>query len=104
MKFEIKDIIMPYGTAKGLSAEWENGQYCAILTPKGQIGCAIYDINVMKEFNMVGAIAKGTPEKPLRTPEDLLDAKIIGVTPKASEYGIKIGMIGREALELLLKK
>lgn len=104
MSFEIKDVVTPYGKAKGLSAEWENGQYCAILTPKGQIGCGIYDLDVMEEFGSVGAIAKGTTKKPLRKPEDLLNAKIVGVTPKASKYGIKIGMTGKEALELLFRK
>ena len=53
---------------------------------------------------MVGAIAKGTPEKPLRKPEDLYEAIIVGVTPKALDYGIKEGMSGKEALLLFLKK
>jgi len=104
MKYEVKDIDTPYGNAKGLSAEWENGQYCAILTPKGQVACAIFDLAVMEEFGMVGAIAKGTPENPLRKPEDLYEAIVVGVTSKASAYGVKKGMSGREALLLLLKE
>jgi len=104
MIYEVKDIDTPYGKAKGLSAEWENGQYCAILTPKGQIACAIFDLAVMEEFGMVGAIAKGTPENPLKKPEDLYEAIVVGVTPKALDYGIKEGMSGKEALLQLLKK
>jgi len=104
MKYEVTDIDTPYGNAKGLSAEWENGQYCAILTPKGQVACAIFDLAVMEEFGMVGAIAKGTPENPLRKPEDLYEAIVVGVTSKASAYGVKKGMSGRNALQLLLKE
>ena len=104
MKYEVKDLDTPFGTAKGLSAVWENGQYCAILTPKGQIACAIFDLAVMEEFGMIGAIAKGTPENPLRAPEDLYHAAIVGVTPKALKYGIKAGMSGKEALHRLLKE
>ena len=104
MKYEVTDIDTPYGNAKGLSAEWENGQYCAILTSKGQVACAIFDLTVMEEFGMVGAIAKGTPENPLRKPEDLYEAIVVGVTSKASDYGIKEGMSGKEALHLLLKE
>ena len=104
MKYEVTDIDTPYGNAKGLSAEWENGQYCAILTPKGQVACAIFDLAVMEEFGMVGAIAKGTPENPLRKPEDLYEAIVVGVTSKASAYGVKKGMSGRDALQLLLKE
>ena len=103
MKYEVKDIDTPHGKAKGLSAEWENGQYCAILTPKGQVACAIFDLTVMEEFGMVGAIAKGTPENPLKEPEDLYEATIVGVTSKALDYGIIEGMPGKEALFLLLK-
>jgi uncharacterized protein YunC (DUF1805 family) len=48
------------------------------------------------------AIARGTPLKPLVEPEDLLDAKIVDATPQAKALGIQVGMIGREAVELLL--
>ena len=48
------------------------------------------------------AIAEGTPECPLITPEDLLDAKIARCTPRAEGMGIEIGMTGREATELML--
>ena len=47
--------------------------------------------------------AKGTPEKPLVETEDLFDAKIINLTPKAKQFGIEIGMTGKEAVELMLK-
>ena len=90
MKFETTDINTPYGKAKGLSAEWENGQYCAILTPKGQIACSIFDLKVMNEFDMVGAIAKGTPKNPLKKPEDLYEAEIVGVSRKAKKLGLNI--------------
>ena len=103
MKITVKNIKTGYGKAKGLSVEWNNGQYCAIITPKGQIGCGIYDIRVMKGFGMVGAIARGIPKKPLKRPEDLLKSKIIGLTPSASRLGIRKGMTGMQALKILLK-
>ncbi len=43
------------------------------------------------------------PQNPLTVPQDLLDAKIVGVTPKAAEMGIEVGTTGREAVELMLK-
>ena len=39
---------------------------------------------------------------PLVDPEDLFDAKIVEATPQAKQLGIKIGMTGRDAVELLL--
>ena len=41
------------------------------------------------EFGQAIAIAKGTPANPLTEPEDLFDAKIVGVTPQAESLGIR---------------
>jgi uncharacterized protein YunC (DUF1805 family) len=96
---------MPFqhGTALGTSQRWRQGQYCSILTRAGIVGCGIYDLATAAEFGQAIAIAKGTPAKPLVEPEDLLDAKIVGVTPQAAALGIKLGITGREAVELMLK-
>ena len=90
------------GSALGISNRWIEGQYCSILTPVGIVGCGIYDVGVPAKFNQALAIAEGTPECPLVTPEDLLAAKIARCTPRAEGMGIEIGMTGREATELML--
>ena len=90
------------GTAIGTSDVWENGEYCKIVTHSGLVGCAIFDVNVATEFGDAVAVAKGTPEKPLAEPEDLLSASIVGVSPKAHELGVRTGMTGREAVETFL--
>ena len=91
------------GTAIGMSHRWHKGQYCTILTKAGIVGCGIYDLETPAEFGQAIAIAKGTPANPLVEPEDLYDAKIVGLTPQASALGIEKGMTGREAVELMLK-
>jgi uncharacterized protein YunC (DUF1805 family) len=91
------------GCAIGMSHRWERGQYCSILTRAGIVGCGIYDLKTAAEFGQAIAIAKGTPAKPLVEPEDLFEAKIVGVTPQAESLGIQAGMTGREAVERLLK-
>jgi uncharacterized protein YunC (DUF1805 family) len=90
------------GTAIGLAQRWRDGQCCAIQTAAGIVGCGIYAIDVPAEFGQAIAIARGTPAKPLAAPEDLLEAKIVGCTPKAASFGITLGMTGREAVELML--
>jgi uncharacterized protein YunC (DUF1805 family) len=90
------------GCAIGISNRWHAGQYCTILTEAGLVGCGIYDVKTAAEFGQAIAIARGTPAKPLVNPEDLFEAKIVDATPKAKELGVKIGMTGREAVELLL--
>src|SRR5439155_550481 len=91
------------GEAIGISNRWQKGQYCLILTKAGIVGCGIYDLKTAAEFDQAIAIAKGTPTKPLCEPEDLFAAKIVGVTPKAESFGVRIGMTGREAVELMLQ-
>ena len=91
------------GTAIGVSNRWERGQYCSILTRAGIVGCGIYDLTTAAEFGQAIAIARGTPAKPLVEPEDLFEAKIVGVTPLAAALGIAAGMTGREAVERMLR-
>ena len=90
------------GCAIGISNRWQQGQYCSILTEAGIVGCGIYDVRTAGEFGQAIAIAKGTPDNPLVNPEDLFDAKIVDLTPRAKELGIEVGMSGRQAVELLL--
>ena len=92
------------GTAIGVSHRWVGGQYCSILTAAGIVGCGIYALDTPAEFGQAIAIAKGTPANPLTEPEDLLDAKIVGCTPKAASFGIQPGMTGREAVERMLRE
>ncbi|MCI0376506.1 MAG: DUF1805 domain-containing protein [Gemmataceae bacterium] len=98
-----RELQFENGTAIGMSHRWEKGQYCSILTAAGIVGCGIYDLKTPAEFGQAIAIAKGTPACPLTEPEDLLDATIVGTTPKAESLGIHAGMTGREAVELMLK-
>ncbi len=98
-----KILQFEHGTALGMSNLWDGGQYCSILTSVGIVGCGIYSISTPAEFGQAIAIAKGTPEKPLTDPEDLFDAEIVDCTPRAKELGIKVGMTGRQAVELMLQ-
>src|SRR5438874_11566971 len=98
-----RDMQFEHGRAIGISNRWDRGQYCSILTAAGVVGCGIYDLKTPAEFGQAIAIAKGTPACPLVEPEDLLDARIVGLTPKAAAYGIRVGVTGREAVELMLR-
>ena len=98
-----RELRFENGSAIGMSHRWDRGQYCPILTRAGIVGCGIYDLKTAAEFGQAIAIAKGTPAKPLVEPEDLFEAKIVGVTPQAASLGIQPGMTGREAVEKLLQ-
>ena len=90
------------GCAIGMTHRWRQAQYCSIMTEAGLVGCGIYDVKTAAKFGQAVAIARGTPKNPLVDPEDMFDAKIVEATPQAQELGIRLGMTGREAVELLL--
>src|SRR6202166_282521 len=98
-----RELVFENGKAIGISNRWEKGQYCSILTAAGIVGCGIYDLVTPDEFDQAIAIARGTPANPLVEPEDLLTARIVGLTPKAASFGIHVGMTGREAVERMLQ-
>ena len=98
-----RELTFENGTAIGISNRWHQGQYCSILTAAGIVGCGIYDLKTPAEFDQAIAIARGTPANPLTEPEDLFDARIVGVTPKAASFGISVGMTGRQAVERMLQ-
>ena len=93
-----RSLTFENGEAIGLSHRWHQGQYCTILTKAGIVGCGIYDLQTPAEFGQAIAIAKGTPSCPLAEPEDLFEAKIVGLTPRAESFGIRLGMSGRGAV------
>lgn len=95
-------IDTPVGKALGVSNRWEGGQYCALMTRRGLVGCGIYDIGCANEFDFAFALAKGTPSQPLVEPEDLYNARIVRLSDRARRLGIREGMTGLEALERLL--
>jgi uncharacterized protein YunC (DUF1805 family) len=98
-----RELKFANGTAIGVSNRWNKGQYCSILTEAGIVGCGIYDLETAAEFSLAIAICKGTPAKPLVEPEDLFDSKIVGATPQAEAMGIRKGITGMEAVELMLR-
>jgi uncharacterized protein YunC (DUF1805 family) len=91
-----------HGDVLGTSYRWQGGQYCAIHTNRGLVGCGIYDVAVAGEFGLAVAIARGTPARPLCEPEDLYHAKIVEVSEPARQLGIEPGMTGLDALAKLL--
>ncbi len=100
---KVKAIPVKDGRAQAQCVEssWESGQWVAIICTRGMVGCGAFDVKLMEEHEQVIAVAHGSVKHHLVTGEDLLDARISGVTKRARQYGVAEGMTGREAVELL---
>lgn len=88
-------------SAESLEVAWEGGQFVLVVARQGLLACGVVDPVVMNRFGAAVAVARGTPEKPLVTAEDLLAARIAEVTDAAAARGIAPGMSGAEALQRL---
>jgi uncharacterized protein YunC (DUF1805 family) len=80
--FSISVKSLKDGKAMGASVKWQEGQFCFIVTKRGLLGCGIFDVNVLNEMDFIGALIKGTKEKPHVEPEDLLDGKVRTVSER----------------------
>nr|MDO8110739.1 DUF1805 domain-containing protein [Candidatus Sigynarchaeota archaeon] len=98
-----KTIHVKDGSAQAqcIEASWDSGQWVAIICTHGMVGCGAFDVKLMEEHDQVIAVAHGSIKHHLVTSEDLLDARISGVTKRAKQCGVREGMTGREAVELL---
>ena len=101
MPITVTPVTTTESAAQGLAVAWEGCQFVMIVAARGLVSCGVIDCPVMQRFGAAVAVARGTPERPLKSPEDLLEAKIQEVTEPAAALGVTVGMTGREALEKL---
>jgi uncharacterized protein YunC (DUF1805 family) len=102
VKIVLQPVSVEGGSATGLSVSWDSGQLVLIVAEKGLIACGAFDVKVMDEFDTTVSIARGKPSSPLKTPDDLLAAKIVDSTSRAKKIGILPRIDGKRELEILL--
>jgi uncharacterized protein YunC (DUF1805 family) len=72
-----------------------------VKTETGLIGCGAFDTVALEKFNYPAARVKSSTGGSIATISDLLTGVIKDANAFAQQRGIKVGMTGREALELL---
>ncbi len=99
----VEIVPVPVGPrwAVGISVQLPRTRLQIISTPAGYIMCGALDVALLDRLlgarHIVAARALG-----VRTLEDLLRAPLESVTHAAADLGLRAGMAGHEALELLL--
>jgi len=84
--------------ALGVKVELPNSPpLLIIVADKGFVMCGYLNIQAAEGLGVAAAMVSG-----VRTFEDVLEAEVRACTSRARELGIKEGMKGREALELLM--
>lgn len=72
-----------------------------IVTDVGMVGCGAFDIAALNNFGYPAAKVRPAKGSNIATIEDLLQGIVKEVNPAAEKLGLKAGLTGREALELL---
>ncbi|MCD4800694.1 MAG: DUF1805 domain-containing protein [Methanococcoides sp.] len=92
----IEQIPLENGTAIGLKFDMGNAPLLVIKADKGFVMCGYLDTEIAERLGDVAAKVRGVDDL-----EDVLHAEVIDVTGHAKALGVKPGMKGHEALELM---
>ncbi|MEZ5334458.1 MAG: DUF1805 domain-containing protein [Methanolobus sp.] len=92
----VEKIELDNGSAMGLSFHMQKAPLLVIKADKGFVMCGYLDMETAASLGDVAVKVKG-----VNTFDDMLEALVVGATQEAINIGIKVGMTGKEALELM---
>ena len=69
-----------------------------VVTDTGMVGCGAFDVAALDKFGYPAARVRPTRGSSIATIEDLLVGEVKDANEAATSLGVKIGMLGREAL------
>jgi len=72
-----------------------------VITDSGMVGCGAFDVTALDNFGYPAARVRSIKGSSILTIDDLLSGVVKDVNAEALRRGVKIGMSGREALDLL---
>ncbi len=72
-----------------------------VVTDVGMVGCGAFDVIALNNFGYPAAKVRPSQGSSIATIDDLLDGIVKEVNPAAEKLGLKVGITGREALDLL---
>ena len=80
----------------GTTVELLQGKLLIIQGKTGMLGCGYFNLAVADKLGSAMAIVSG-----VKCYDDMLAATVAGVSAKAAEAGVKVGMSGKEALLIM---
>ena len=80
----------------GTTVELLQGKLLIIQGKTGMLGCGYFNLAVADKLGSAMAIVSG-----VKCYDDMLAATVAGVSVKAAEAGVKVGMSGKEALLIM---
>ncbi|MEM3402713.1 MAG: DUF1805 domain-containing protein [Candidatus Hadarchaeales archaeon] len=90
---EIKEMEIGSGKILAVRVELPGAPLLLAVAPKGYLMCGYLNIETAAKLNQAAATVKG-----IHSFDEMLEAKVVAVTPRAMGMGVKKGMSGREAI------
>ena len=88
-------------TAKGFIIPLGPANLVAVRTDMGLVGCGAFDVAALDKFSYPAAKVRPSMGPSIVDTDDILNGIVSEANRSAISRGIKTGMTGREALELL---
>jgi uncharacterized protein YunC (DUF1805 family) len=88
---EADGYVIPLGAIKLVS----------VVTDMGMVGCGAFDVAALNNFSYPAAKVKPSHGVSISSIDDLMSGIVKEVNPAAERLGLKAGITGREALEML---
>jgi uncharacterized protein YunC (DUF1805 family) len=73
----------------------------SVVTDIGMVGCGAFDVVALNNFGYPAAKVRGAEGRSISTLDDLLGSTVREVNPAAEKLGLRVGITGKEALDLL---
>jgi len=90
-KKEAQGYVIPLGTINLVT----------VVTDRGMVGCGVFDVQVLDRHGYPAARVRPVACSSIASIEDLLAGEIDDLNQAASRLGIRVGMSGKEALDLM---
>ncbi len=94
---------VPYkdGEADGYVIPLGPANLVLVVGKRGMVGCSAFDVGALEKFGYPAARAKPARGSSIANLEDLLSGEIKDANASAAKLGVKAGMNGKDALDLL---
>ncbi len=73
----------------------------SVVTDVGMVGCGAFDVAALNNFSYPAAKVRPSNGPSISSIDDLMSGIIKEVNPAAEQLGLKTGITGKEALEML---
>jgi len=90
---ETQEVAIDGKKTIGLKVDLQGAPLFLLVAQKGYVMCGYLNIDTAERLGQAAAVVTG-----VKSFEDVLNAKVVRLTTRAKQLGVREGMLGRDAL------